>query len=309
MEMVALPWGKSGHDRGRVRLMNDTPENLLTKLSSLASKWDTLASIPARAEKRGRLASRTLGKFWQLAVRTFLGILGCAAIAWGVYGVPIFARQVSIERVATHVLEGDPFKPGVLAALMPQVDAAEWAEPCSPVVTHSAAVIRTRMAEQAIVHGEDVDTQLSALRTSIFRSLACTPADPFLWVVLYWVEINRNGFQPGYLRYLRLSYQLGPNEGWIALRRAGYALAIFQRLQPDLAQMVIAEFANLLNSGFDDAVINIFEGPGWSQRDLLLPRLKNVAEIHREVFSRALYRDGYDVAVPGITPRDPRPWD
>ena len=117
--------------------------------------------------------------------------------------------------------------------------------------------------------------------------------------MLYWVEINRNGFQPDYLKYLRLSYQLGPNEGWIALKRNGYALAIFRRLPPDLAQMVIAEFANLLNSGFDDAVVKIFEGPGWSQRALLLPQLKGVAEIHREAFAKALYRAGYDVTCTG----------
>jgi hypothetical protein len=252
---------------------------------------------------------RPLSSLYLFTARTSLIILGCAAVAWGIYALPVFARQVPIERVANRVLEGDPFKSGVLAALMPQVEAAERTEPCSPAVVHSAAIIRTRMAEQAVVDGDDVDAQLNALRDSIRRSLACSPADPFLWFVFYWVEINRNGFQPVYLEYLRLSYQLGPNEGWIAVKRNGYALAIFHQLPPDIADKVIAEFPRLLDSGFYSETVAIFTGPGWRERDILLPRLKDVAERHRQAFARALYKLGYDVNVPGIARPDPRPWD
>jgi hypothetical protein len=271
--------------------------------SSPAAERATHSPLPASAD------SDRLSKLYLYTARTLFVVFGCAAVAWGMYTLPVFARQVPIERVATHVLQGDPFKAGVLAALMPQVEAAEQEKPCSLAVTHSAAVIRTRMAEQAIADGEDIDTQLNKLRDSIRRSLACSPADPFLWVVLYWVEINRNGFQPDYLKYLRLSYQLGPNEGWIALKRNGYALAIFRQLPPDIAEMTLAEFPRLLDSGFDGAAVAIFTGPGWRERDILLPRLKDVAERHREAFARTVYKLGYDVTVPGVTRRDPRPWD
>jgi hypothetical protein len=225
------------------------------------------------------------------------------------YCLPVFARQAPIERLAIHVLEGDRFKSGMLTALMPQVEAAERVEPCSPAVMHSAAIIRTRMAEVAIVDGDEIDMRLNALRDSIRRSLACSPADPFLWVVLYWVEINRNGFHPDHLKYLRLSYQLGPNEGWIAVKRNGYALAILHQLPPDIADMALAEFPKLLDSGLDAEAIKILTGPGWSHRAVLLSRLKDVAEIRREEFARALYKSGYDVTVPGITLPEPRPWD
>jgi hypothetical protein len=39
-----------------------------------------------------------------------------------------------------------------------------------------------------------------------------------------------------------------------------------------------------------------------------LPRLEAVPEIDRQGFANIVYRLGYDVAVPGIEPRDPRPW-
>jgi hypothetical protein len=225
------------------------------------------------------------------------------------YALPVFSRQMQIERVATHVIEGDPFKSKVLASIMPMVEAAEQAEPCRPVAVRSAAIIRTRLAEQAIVDAEEIDAQLSALSDSIHRSLACSPTDPFLWAVLYWVESTEQGFQPHYLDYLRLSYRLGPNEGWIGLKRNGLTLAVFKQLPPDLAEMGIEEFVKLLDSGFVDQTIAIITGPGWRERKLILPRLKDVALRNRQAFAKALYRLGYDVVVPGIVPPDPRPWD
>jgi hypothetical protein len=277
--------------------------------TSRTAECNGLSSGQTSAKKGSLLLSQALGKLWQFAARTILVISGCAAVAWGLYALPIFARQASIERVATHVIGGDPFRPEVLAATMAQVEAAEQAEQCRPAALRNAAIIRTRFAEQAIVDGEDIDANLSALQTSVRRSLACSPTDPFLWVVLYWVECTERGFQPNYVEFLRLSYRLGPNEGWIGLRRNGLTLAIFGRLPPDIAEMAIKEFAGLLDSGFFDQTIAIITGPGWAERDILLPRLETVRLRNREVFAKMLYRLGYDAVVPDIVLPDHRPWD
>jgi hypothetical protein len=219
---------------------------------SQTAECDGLSSGQVSAKNGSPLVPRALGKLCQFATRTILVTFGCAAVAWGLYALPVFARQTPIERVATHVIGGDPFRPKVLAATMPLVEAAEQAEQCRPVALRSAAIIRTRVAEQAIVDGEDIDASLSALRNSIRRSLTCSPTDPFMWVVLYWVECAERGFQPNYLEYLRLSYRLGPNEGWIGLRRNGLTLAVFGQLPPDLAEKATEEFVGLLDSGFFD---------------------------------------------------------
>jgi hypothetical protein len=252
---------------------------------------------------------QTLNEYCQIAVRISLVSLGIVAVAWGTQAMAVFARQAPIERVAARVIDGEPFKSEVLANLVPRLEAAERAGRCRPAALHSAAIIRTRIAEQALTDSQDIDASLTSLRDSIHRSLACTPADPFLWFVLYWVESNRNGFQADYLNYLRLSYQLGPNEAWIALKRNRYVLAVFPRLPPDLARMAIAEFAKLLDTGLYAETVAIFTGPGWRERDILLPRLKDVAEHNRQAFAKALYKLGYDVDVPGVARPDPRPWD
>jgi hypothetical protein len=245
----------------------------------------------------------------RFVARALLVLLGCGAIGWGSDVLPSFAREEPLEQLASHIIAGSLFKRELLASVTPQVEAAEQANPCRASALHSAVIVRTRITERAVVEGDEITAELSALDTSIRQSLACSPADPFLWTVLYWAESNQNGFQPPYLQYLRLSYLLGPNEGWIAMRRSAYALSIFQLLPTDLKPKVVAEFANLLDSGFYAAAIQIFTGPGWSNRSVLLPQLKDVGELQKSIFANVLYKDGYDVTVPGVAPRDPRPWD
>jgi hypothetical protein len=290
--------------------MSDTPcKSSNSELSSTEADRDSVSCVQVRAKDECLPVPRTLGKLRHLVAHILLAFFGCGAVAWGIYGLPIFARQAPIERVAMHVIAGDPFKPEVLAAFMPQVESAEQAAQCRPAASHSAAIIRVRFAERAIVDGENIDAQLSALRDSVQRSLACSPADSFLWFILYWVESVQNGFQPKYLELLRLSYELGPNEGWIAVRRNAYALAIFPKLAPDLGNMVLAEFPGLLESGFFEEAVQNFIGPGWPERNLLLLRLRNIPERYRQDFARTVYKRGYEVTVPGIAPMDPRPWD
>jgi hypothetical protein len=87
-----------------------------------------------------------------------------------------------------------------------------------------------------------------SLHNAIRHSLACSPADSFLWRVLFWVENAMYGFSSDHLE--RMSYSLGPNEGWIALKRNLVAPAVFERLPPDVGEMAIREFASFFGSGF-----------------------------------------------------------
>ena len=151
-------------------------------------------------------------------------------------------------------------------------------------------------------HGED----LKSLGDVIRSSLSCAPADPFLWLALYWVEVTENGSKPDYLNYLRLSYQLGPHEGWIVLKRNPLAFGAFQQLPPDLRENVIDEFVAMVrDSRFSDQAADILIGPAWPERDLILPHLTQISEYDRKRFADVLYGRGY-VNVPGIglEPRD-----
>ena len=122
------------------------------------------------------------------------------------------------------------------------------------------------------------------------------------------MENTHNGAKADYLKYLRMSYQLGPNEGWIGLKRNRVTFAASDKVPFDMAEYAINEFVGLVEMGFYEQAAEIFTGPAWRVREQLLPRLKNIDERHRRAFADILYTKGYDVAVPGTERPGSRPW-
>lgn len=237
-----------------------------------------------------------------VAARVFSVALGALAVSWGALVFPGFWAQAAVHRIADRVVAGDPFKLENLIGQASSLSTVEQAWPCSAAARRSAAVVRTRMAEDALAEGRRdlIDSSLDSARESIRGALACSPANPFLWLALLWVENTRDGFNPGRLGYLRLSYLLGPNEGWIAVKRNHVALALFEQLPPAVADMALDEFTRLVASGLHEQAVALLTGPGWRIRDVLLARLQAVPEQHRRALAQILYDRGYDVQVPGV---------
>jgi len=244
------------------------------------------------------------------AARILICVFGGFAVAWALFTFPIFWRQSAIEQLEKHIIAGDPFKSNALAPLKPVLDALEQEKWGRPTVLGRAAVIDLRILEQAFVsyNQNEIDRLMKETDEAIRTSLANSPADPFLWLVLFWLENTKNGFNRAHLKYLQMSYFLGPNEGWISVKRNRFALAIFSALPSNIAEDAVSEFARLVDSGFLAESADILVGPGWSIRDTLLPRLKDVDEVNRKAFAKIVYRRGYDVSVPGIERPDWRPW-
>jgi hypothetical protein len=241
--------------------------------------------------------------------RVFVIILGCIGVIWGLATFPVFWQQASLERTASRIISGDQYRIKRLMTQMPGVEAAEKLTRCRPSALHSAAIIRFRIVEQASLDsaGKSIDEpQIESLSDSIRNSLSCSPADPFLWLVLYWAEVTKTGFDARYLNYLRMSYQLAPNEGWVALKRNSFAFVNFERLPGDLVDEAIHEFIRLVRSRqFFVEAADILVGPAWRVRDQILPRLIEVPESDRKIFAQVLQSKGYDVPIPGVTVSKP----
>jgi hypothetical protein len=237
-------------------------------------------------------------------------LLGLAGVVWGAVNFSAFWRQAGIEQIASEILDHETFKPKALDPFISTLAEIEQSPYCQPKLLRSAAIIRLRLAEEAIAFAEHdvIEDRLGALESGIRSALGCEPADAFLWMVLAWVNNLREGPRPEQLTFLRLSYSLAPNEGWIAVRRNRLALAMFSRLPPDLADACVSEFGRMVNSWLYWETIANFTGPGWPIHGRLLAELKSVGKHQREAFAVELYAEGYDVVVPGIAPRAPRPW-
>ena len=119
-------------------------------------------------------------------VRVFTILLGLSGVVWGATNFATLWRQLGIERIAAKILDRETFKPNALVPFIPALEEIEQSHYCRPQSVRSAAIIRLRLAEEALAAGEraTVDERLSTLDSSIRKALACEPADPFLWMVL-----------------------------------------------------------------------------------------------------------------------------
>jgi hypothetical protein len=246
---------------------------------------------------------------YTLLARSFFVILGCFAVLWGIIELPAFWRDVSIKRIATQIIAGDPFKIETLTQQVPTIDSIKRSAYCRPAALHSTAIIELRMWEisASAKDREHRNEQFKTLGNAIRGSLSCAPADPFLWLALYSVEVNEEGLQPDYLKYLRQSYRLGPREGWIVSKRNPLAFGAFQQLPPDLRENAIDEFfAMVRDPNFSGQAAEILIGPAWPERELILSRLTSLSDRDGRRFAGELYIRGYDLNVPGVglAPRD-----
>ena len=236
------------------------------------------------------------------ATRLILAIAGVVAMAWAISVFSVFWSENVIIDVARAVTAGEVFKPEVLAAVEARTKANDGSTLRSSMLG-KAAVIRLRLAEDAIRLGnrERIDQSLDSLAQIVDETLLNAPSDPFLWLVRFWLDSTRNGPRPENLRFLRMSYDLGPYEGWIAVKRSRVALAAYSALPSDLAELAISEFVELVRWGLLSEAAEIAAGPALSLRGILFPRLKDLKVEQRRAFASLIYqRELNDVLVPGI---------
>jgi hypothetical protein len=242
--------------------------------------------------------------------RVLLLVCGAIAAGWGGLVLPSLWHESTIGRVANRIIEGQPFKADALNRFLPDIAAIADDQDCRPSALRSVAIFRLRMSEDAISAGEQqlIDSSLQDLDQSVRKSLACAPSDSFLWLVLFWVENTRNGFKQQNVALLDMSYRLSAHEAWIGLIRVPMAAAVLQQLPAELKDAVVTEFIGLLDSGYYPQMATVFPKLGAETSAVVLARLKSASPRNREAFARELYRRGYNVSVPGVTPVDPRPW-
>lgn len=242
-------------------------------------------------------------------LRGLLLALGLASLLWSLAVLPSSRQLLPARDTTARIISDDKLKAPALANMLANIEHAAPAGLSPPELSRASALVRLRLAELALARktSREADVEIAAAERKLIEGLSVDPTDSFLWLMLYSIETSRNGFDPKIVPYLERSYLAGPHEGWIALRRNRLALSVFPLLG-DLAQArVVDEFAEMVDADFwNDAEANLI-GIGWTHRDRLLAGLQRVDPVSREAFAHMLFRDGYDVQVPGVKPRQ-RPW-
>lgn len=240
--------------------------------------------------------------------RAVLISMGTFAAWWGVWTFPIFWHDARLEHLGHKIINGEQFKPEILREALSNADFEKtWPR---PELLTRAAIVRFGLAEQTSIsdndnsHGDIRDELDSTVR----RSLSVAPSDAFLWLALFVSERMKEDGNEEDLNYLRMSYHLGPHEGWVAVRRNGIAISHFQELPPDLADAAVTEFRDLVVSGYFNTAAKILVGPGWPIHETLLHRILDVPIEARRRLALAASGLGHDIEVPGVERPEPRPW-
>lgn len=243
--------------------------------------------------------------------RSFVVLGGLGVGVWALEAGQFAWRHAGLSNAAMQVESQETFTDDRFRTLEPQLEAVEAEPSCAPTALHDVAVIRLRLAETAMLGGKrlEIDPALHQLDAVTRKGLQCSPMDPFLWLALYWVEIQLNGARGDAVGPLEMSYRLGPNEGWIALRRSRYGLAAYDYVSPATRAAILDEERALLDAGLVREVADNLTASGLAIRDLILARLSAAKPESREALAHVLRRDGREMPVPGIVLNDARPWD
>src|SRR5262249_3993757 len=116
--------------------------------------------------------------------------LGGLAIAWAAWSLGSPPAAIGYQ-----IVSGGVFPTETLDRLLKALESKASKASCDPTVLQSIALIRLRLiehrlrlTEQEPSRTQEDDNDLADLRSAIERSLACAPADSFLWLILYWVS-------------------------------------------------------------------------------------------------------------------------
>ncbi|WLB47931.1 hypothetical protein QIH93_08145 [Bradyrhizobium ottawaense] len=244
-----------------------------------------------------------------IGLRTTLLIFGLLGIPWSAATLPIFISAAPARELAERIAAGERFKPGAIARLRVRVQSGLARTFSAPEIARAHGLASLLVAEEATQRqsSEEADRQMIEAETGVQLSLKLNPTDSFLWLMLYSVNLARNGIDEQCMSYLEQSYTTGRSEGWIALRRNRLALAVFQMLNERMQESVISEFAAMVDSDFIGVAAANLQSVGWSHRERLLAGLGQVDIMPREVFAKWLAQNGVKVTVPGVN-SDERPW-
>jgi hypothetical protein len=244
---------------------------------------------------------------WLGVLRGLTVGFGICSIAWAVFSAPVNHAEAPFAGAAAGILKAESFDSAMLSELKRQLDSTP-ADQLRPVGLDDVAVIRLKLFETKLTDGgiRAGNPDFAGLEASFAVALSKNPSNSFLWFANYWLSRVRGDATDRGIKLLRMSYETGPNEAWIAQRRNPVALGSFSSLPQDLSERAFSEFVRLVQSGLYQDAANILAGPGWPIHQQLLSRLAPLDEADRYAMARELaYKNLDGVSVPGIP--DERP--
>ncbi len=242
-------------------------------------------------------------------VKSLTASLGVLSIIWTLSSWSANGTEAELASFAQRILLGEVFGSDQSNALKLALDTTSASRP-SALALDSIAVIRLRLVENALSSGDRgaSASERKELGIALTSALSDDPTNSFLWLADYWLQKTAVATSDEALRLLNMSYLLGPNEAWIAVKRNPLAIGIFSSLPNELSERVKAEFVGMVRSGLDLDAIHSLSVSQDHVREQMLGQLVQIKEVDRIEFAKLLRSKDIEWSVPGVVESTARPF-
>ncbi len=200
-------------------------------------------------------------------------MLGGAGLVWGLLALPTSDTSDNLRNIETQLLQSETFDSKALAVELSS-PAAEAVSACDSSSQTALLLMETDLTQAALRAGavDDFDRHANSLEARSKETLSCAPRDLLVWLVAFSLKILHGQSDRQALDLLEMSYETSPNEAWIGIRRIIAAMPVLALLSQPLQDKVLAEFEQLVRSGFVYEAARSYAGASTSTRALLLEK-------------------------------------
>jgi hypothetical protein len=231
-------------------------------------------------------------------------VVGISAIVWAVHVFPLFRAEALLGDLAWSAITGEDFGDAQLGTIRGAVEEATTTGLDSPNNT-SIAMIRLFLVDRGLKAGKGSPADIVQLETAVGDALAEAPTNSFTWLIADWLRRRKGGAMADDMTMLRMSYQTGPNEGWVAVKRNPVAVSRLSSLPGGLVDITLAEFAKMVGAGLFQEAAGVLADADPAVRERLLATLVDIDEDNRRQFARVLVSKDIQANVPGVEQRAP----
>jgi hypothetical protein len=245
-------------------------------------------------------------------VRVGIAALGAFALIWAVLAFPTFLDQQQPVAIASALERGEQYD---LATLLAQSNVPP--QPANLGFCNAAGlrakmvILKSVLQDSAVIENHTLrETAWEKLSSATRAYLACSPSDSLGWLILFWLNMSKNGYAGEYGNYLQLSYEAAPNEAAVAFWRNRLVLLLYDRLPPRFTDLAIPEFVKLVETERLYAEMgDVFERAAPPLQERLSLALRAAEQRPREVFARMLHDNGVHATIPNTQSVLDRPWN
>ncbi len=227
-----------------------------------------------------------LGLFAQ---RIFVFVVGCFGLIWAVSS---FARGATVEEfrnVQDRLLQFETFNQAA-ATRMLESPASSYIGACDYHAQRALLLLEVPLADAALRSGavRDFDRHMQSIEQRSKQVLACAPRDPLIWILLFGTDVEYGRLDGHSFDLLATSYEISPNEAWIAMRRVTVAIPVVLAAPEPMRQTILTEFQQLVRHRFVEIPARSYLSAPASVRALLQSRIDELDPQSRKSFSEAL---------------------